>query len=114
MSAGNGGTYTVTVTSGGCSASTTTAVSVSVSPSGVAPTATVASACEGIAFGLNANIGLLNSSTNSADFAIPDNNTTGISSPIAVSGGFQANKVVSVSINITHPYVSDLDIFESS
>ncbi len=110
-STGDAGLYTVTVTTSGCSASTTTTASITTAPSGAAPSATVVSACAGAAFGLNANIGLANSSTNTANFSIPDNNTTGISSPIVVSGGFVANNVINVTLNITHPYVADLDIF---
>lgn len=105
------GTYTLTVVSGGCTSTTTTSVTVNSSPIGVAPTSSTASVCSGVDFNLSANIGVASSSSNTADFAIPDNNPTGISSPITVSNAFLASQVVSVTININHTYDADLDIF---
>ena len=105
------GTYTVTVTSGGCSASATTTVAINSGPSGLAPSASASSVCSGTDFNLNANIGIAASQSNTNDFAIPDNNTTGISSPITVSNSFLASQVLSVTMNINHTYVADLDVF---
>ena len=49
--------------------------------------------------------------TNSADYSIPDNNATGISSPITVSGrtGY-GSATTSISVNIVHTYVGDLKL----
>lgn len=44
---------------------------------------------------------------NSTDYAIPDNNTTGVQSPIAVTGSSPSG-TVSVQIAIVHPYIGDL------
>ncbi|WP_345779204.1 PKD domain-containing protein, partial [Lysobacter sp. CFH 32150] len=49
--------------------------------------------------------------SNTADYNIPDNNTTGISSPIAVSGRTgNAPTNASISVNVVHPYVGDLKL----
>jgi peptidyl-Asp metalloendopeptidase len=44
---------------------------------------------------------------NTANYNIPDNNTTGISSPISVSQSGSAG-TVSVNVNIVHTYIGDL------
>jgi large repetitive protein len=106
------GTYTVTVTNAGCSTTASTTLAVNVGPSGTA-TASAASVCEGSAVTLNANQYVLASVSNTTDIAIPDNNTTGITSNVSVSGtGLTAAQVVkSVLVNITHAYDADVDIF---
>jgi len=49
--------------------------------------------------------------SNTADYNIPDNNTTGISSPITVSGRTgNAPTNASISVNVVHPYVGDLKL----
>jgi len=49
--------------------------------------------------------------SNTADYNIPDNNATGISSPITVSGRTgNAPANASISVNIVHPYVGDLKL----
>lgn len=48
-----------------------------------------------------------NSYTNSTDFNIPDNNATGISSPINVTNG-GSSSTVSVKVDIKHTYIGDL------
>lgn len=47
--------------------------------------------------------------SNSGSYAIPDNNATGVSSPIDVvrSG---ASESISVSVNISHTYIGDLEV----
>lgn len=45
--------------------------------------------------------------TNDADYAIPDNNTTGVESPITSTRTGQSG-TVSVAVNIVHPYIGDL------
>jgi gliding motility-associated-like protein len=53
--------------------------------------------------------------SNSTSFAIPDGSAVGVSSPIAVSGivpvSIGATTIVSVCMNLTHTFDSDLDIF---
>lgn len=47
--------------------------------------------------------------TNNTDFNVPDNNTTGITSTIAVSGRTgNAPSTTQVAVNIVHPYIGDL------
>ncbi|MBL7915561.1 MAG: proprotein convertase P-domain-containing protein [Bacteroidia bacterium] len=106
------GVYTVVVTDAGCSSTTTTTVVVNSAPSGT-PTASSASVCEGGSVTLSANQFRKAVVQNATDFAIPDNNTTGITSTVTVSGtGLTAAQVVSsVLINITHQFNADLDIF---
>ena len=49
--------------------------------------------------------------SNGTDYNIPDNNTTGVSSSIAVSGRTgNAPSNASVSVNIIHPYKGDLKV----
>jgi len=107
------GTYTVTVTSGGCSASTTTSVTLNSAPSFIT-TNSASSVCAGAAVTLNASTGATASLTSNTAIAIPDNNTSGILSPITVSGyvpsGSPVSKLVSVNFNVTHPYVGDLRV----
>jgi hypothetical protein len=45
--------------------------------------------------------------TNSGDYTIPDNNSTGVSSPVSVSTPGNAGSVT-LDVNIIHPYVGDL------
>ncbi|MBI2379129.1 MAG: M20/M25/M40 family metallo-hydrolase [Gammaproteobacteria bacterium] len=44
---------------------------------------------------------------NTADYPIPDNNATGVSSPIAIASTGTATSV-GVEVNIVHPYIGDL------
>jgi gliding motility-associated-like protein len=50
--------------------------------------------------------------SNTNDYTIPDNNTTGVSSNINVSGlaGTVGNQLVNVLLNINHPNAADLNI----
>jgi subtilisin-like proprotein convertase family protein len=106
------GLYTVTVTDAGCSSTASTTVVVNDAPSGT-PTASPVSVCEGADVTLSANHFAKATTSNTTDFPIPDNNPTGITSTITVSGtGATASQLVSsVLINITHTYNADLDIF---
>ncbi|HYD80999.1 MAG TPA: proprotein convertase P-domain-containing protein [Paucimonas sp.] len=44
---------------------------------------------------------------NTADYAIPDNNTSGVSSPVSIATPGNAG-TVTVDVNIVHPYIGDL------
>ncbi|MBL7915560.1 MAG: proprotein convertase P-domain-containing protein [Bacteroidia bacterium] len=104
------GTYTVTVTNSGCSATTTTNVSYNPAPSGT-PSSSPATVCSGSSVALNSNLAVDFGSSNTTDFSIPDNNSTGItSSTLAVGSGLNANQVTSVKVNITHTYTGDLTL----
>lgn len=48
-----------------------------------------------------------NTFSNTTDYSIPDNNSTGISSPISVTNG-GSSSTVSVNVNIVHTYIGDL------
>jgi len=109
------GTYSVVVTNNGCSASNSTAVSILAAPVGVAPTASVASACQGTPFTLTSNAGMPNAQINSTSIGIPDASFLGaitpISSPITVANSFTASQVLSVRVNITHPNADNIDMW---
>jgi subtilisin-like proprotein convertase family protein len=70
--------------------------------------------CEGTGVTISATATGGNQFTNSGNatpnVAIPDNNTTGVSSPISILGigNVAANSIISVTLNITHPYVGDV------
>ncbi|MEP7170915.1 MAG: proprotein convertase P-domain-containing protein, partial [Bacteroidota bacterium] len=106
------GTYTVTVTQTGCTATATTAVSIKALPA-PAPTVNNSSVCPDVSVNLtsttNATI------NNNASFAIPDNNSTGASSPITLSGFLPATiatgTIKSVNFSINHTYDADLNIY---
>ncbi|HUM50579.1 MAG TPA: proprotein convertase P-domain-containing protein, partial [Chitinophagales bacterium] len=53
--------------------------------------------------------------TNTTDFPIPDNNTTGVTSTISVTGIapnlVSTNPIQRVCMNINHPFDGDLDVF---
>ncbi|HKR04200.1 MAG TPA: proprotein convertase P-domain-containing protein, partial [Bacteroidia bacterium] len=106
------GTYTVTVTASGCTATATTSAAIKALP---VPTASVSSAsvCPGSVINLTASPNA--TIRNNASFAIPDNNSTGGSSPIVLSGFSPATIVTgtikSVNFSITHSYDGDLTIY---
>jgi PKD repeat protein len=50
-----------------------------------------------------------NTYTNTNDYSIPDNNSTGISSPIDVTDGGSSSSI-SVDVNIVHTYIGDLTV----
>ncbi len=104
------GTYSVTVTNSGCSSTTTTSLTYNPAPSGT-PTSLPATVCSGSSVTLNSNLAVDFGSSNTSDFSIPDNNSTGItSSTLAVGAGLNANQITSVKVNITHTYTGDLTL----
>lgn len=105
------GTYTVTVNNSGCTSTATANIVVSQ----VAATATSSSSsvCAGTSINLSSTPLFSRANYNSA--SIPDNSSTGTSSPIVISGisGNLNNtsiKIVSVKINVSHSSDDQLDI----
>jgi len=105
-------------TSPGCNNDTTNTVTTTIASHGftLAPVAAPASVCPGNPVSLSANPMVENyNASGNVNVVIPDNNATGISSGLAVSG-MSGNlngttiRIKSVSVNISHLRVSDLDI----
>jgi len=111
------GTYSVTVGGSGCSA-TSLPISITVTPVTVNASATPTAVCLGQTVQLGATATSVGSTNqvvtlnNTTSLAIPDNNPTGASSTITISNinpiTLGANTIVSVSLNISHTYDSDL------
>ncbi|MBK7965001.1 MAG: proprotein convertase P-domain-containing protein [Bacteroidetes bacterium] len=112
------GSYSVTVSNGGSCSATSAATVVTVSQIPVTASTSSNSICAGDVIQLTSSAtagGTSNqivSLTNNAVFNIPDNNSTGISSPITFNNinpaTINSNTIVSVSLNITHTYDGDL------
>ncbi len=109
------GTHTVTYTynpGNGC-APYTFSKTITISTPSFSVAATPTAVCSGSTTTLTATSAQTTLTfSNTADFNIPDNNATGISSNISVSGlnGNVGNQLVNVTLNINHPYDGDLDI----
>ncbi|MGL2965739.1 Ig-like domain-containing protein, partial [Flavobacterium sp. XGLA_31] len=116
------GTYTVTLlvtaVPGGCQNAITQTVTVNPIPTVDAGTA--GTICSGNCITLSGTTNAVGSVapvsfTNSTSYAIPDNSTTGVYSPITVSGISPAvigsSSIASVCLNIAHAWDEDLDIF---
>ncbi|MBL0103694.1 MAG: proprotein convertase P-domain-containing protein [Bacteroidetes bacterium] len=114
------GNYTVS-TNCGSGVTTSQPITVTVNTVNMTVSATPSnSVCKGDAIQLNSSASSTGTqivpvtfSTNQPVF-IPDNNTTGVTSPIAVSGisptTLSANVLISVNLNLTHTYDGDLAI----
>lgn len=112
------GSYSVTVSNGTACSATSVATTVTVTPISITANATPSAICPGETVALTSSAsgsGTTNQQvafTNNTALAIPDNNATGVSSSITVSGinpaSLSTTSVVSVRLNITHPYVGDL------
>ena len=112
------GSYIVTVNTGTACASTSSAKTVTVTPFNVTATATPNATCPGDAVQLNSSapssgtINVATSFTNNSSVFIPDNNATGASSSVTVSGinpaTLSSTSIVSVTLNLTHTYDGDL------
>ncbi|MBP6511200.1 MAG: proprotein convertase P-domain-containing protein [Bacteroidia bacterium] len=112
------GNYSVTVGNGASCSATSAATTVTVSQIPVTASSSSTSICAGDIVQLTSSAsagGTTNqvvASTNNTVFSIPDNNATGISSPITVSNinpaTLNSNTIVSVRLNITHTYDGDL------
>lgn len=110
----NNGTYTCVVTdAGGCSGAPTVTVNLVPGPS--VSVSGAGSICTGGSLQLTANASIPgaggNNGTNSTAVAIPDNNTTGVSSSINISGSTNASSIIAVTIDsLTHTWDADLII----
>lgn len=114
------GSYSVTINSGTSCVSTSNPTTVTVTALPLTAAANPTTVCPGQSVTLNASSsssGTTNQVTafsNTNAYAIPDNNSTGISSPVSVSGinptTINSNTIVSVTVNITHTYTGDLQL----
>ncbi|MBI3520963.1 MAG: gliding motility-associated C-terminal domain-containing protein [Bacteroidetes bacterium] len=83
----------------------------------VSPTVTTAmtntTICEGASATLTVSAGPTQTFSNTSSYTIPDGSATGVSSPITVSGipGNAGSSLISINVNITHAYDSDLDLY---
>ena len=77
---------------------------------GVSSSASASVVCEGGLFNLNATPGGANE-TIAVSTSIPDNNATGLLSNVTLSNtAFLASDISSVSLNLTHTWVADLEL----
>ncbi|CAN1509283.1 Gliding motility-associated, C-terminal domain [Flavobacteriaceae bacterium] len=119
-------TYTATpTTSSGCAGIPQT-ISITVLPTPTANAGTGSTICAGSGSCVNLSGSVTNAASsvgpisfsNNSSYAIPDNSTAGVSSPIVVSGitpsVIGAGSIASVCININHTFDADLDIFLES
>ncbi len=112
--AGNAGTYTCLVTTAtGCTSTPTVVVALNASPTVSATGGT--GGCQGNPVQLTANATVPgqggNTGFNATAVAIPDNNATGITSNITISGSSSANALISVKIDsLIHTWDADLKI----
>jgi subtilisin-like proprotein convertase family protein len=115
----NSGTYTVSTTCG-ASVSTSSPVNITTRQLSVNASSVPAVICSGATVQLNSTVSSNAVVTNQTTFTnnqqvfIPDNFTTGVTSPITVSGinpgTLNSSSIISVSLNLTHTYDGDLII----
>jgi subtilisin-like proprotein convertase family protein len=114
------GSYTVTIDNSSPCPATSTPTTVTVSSLAVSATATPNSVCPGSDVQLNSTVSGSGTTlipvnfTNNTVVPIPDNNATGASSSVTVSGivpsTLATNSVAKVKVNITHTYDGDLTV----
>jgi gliding motility-associated-like protein len=109
------GTHTVTYTfapGGACPTYTFSKVFTVLSPT-VNTTMTSTTICEGASATLTLTGGYSQTFANTTTLTITDGSTVGVSSPITVSGipGNAGSNLTSLTINVTHTYDYDLDLF---
>ncbi|MFN8273672.1 MAG: PKD domain-containing protein [Flavobacteriaceae bacterium] len=111
-------TLLITAVPGGCQNSISQTVTVNPMPTASAGTGTTL--CSGACYNLSGStdaVGYLGTTTfsNNTSFAIPDGSTTGVFSPIIVSGitptTVSNTTIASVCLDISHTFDGDLDIF---
>jgi len=114
------GTYTVTTNTTSNCPSTSAPINVSINPLPVTATASPAAICSGGSAQLSTmatgSVSINDTVTfsNQTGSVIPDNDVNGVSSPVSITGiapaNLNPNSIISVTVNITHPNVSDLRI----
>jgi gliding motility-associated-like protein len=109
------GTHTVTYTfapGGACPTYTFSKVFTVLSPT-VNTAMTSTTICEGASATLTLSGGYSQTFSNNSALTITDGSTVGVSSPITVTGipGNAGSNLASLTINVTHTYDSDLDLF---
>jgi len=112
------GNYSVTTDVNTTCPGSSTPIAVTAQSVSVNVTPTAAAVCDGSSTDLVVSVpvpptGIVQTSfTNPGQYFIPDNNSTGVSSPITVSGVNPATlspgSVFSVNLNLTHTYTGDL------
>jgi subtilisin-like proprotein convertase family protein len=112
------GTYSITVDGGTSCPATSQLITVTTQSLPVTTTPVASNICPGQSTTINTNVttpttgNVQTSFTNNSSYFIPDNNATGVVSPIVVSGinptTLSSNVVVSVQLNLTHTYDGDL------
>jgi len=115
-----GGTYTCTVNNTSTCATASTPITVTVNSFPVTASANSANVCAGDPVQLNGSatssgtVTVVQTFSNNTAYPIPDNNSTGVQSPITVSGinptALSSGVVVSVNANITHTYDGDIEL----
>lgn len=115
-----GGTYTCTVNNTSTCATASTPITVTVNSFPVTASTSSANVCAGDPVQLNGSatssgtVTVVQTFSNSTTYPIPDNNSTGVQSPITVSGinpaTLSSGVVVSVNANITHTYDGDIEL----
>ena len=115
-----GGTYTCTVNNTSTCATASTPVTVTVNSFPVTASTSSANVCAGDPVQLNGSatssgtVTVVQTFSNTTAYPIPDNNSTGVQSPITVSGinptALSSGVVVSVNANITHTYDGDIEL----
>lgn len=114
------GSYSCTVNNASSCATTSVPVTVTVSSMPVTASTSAASICAGTSVNLTSTATGSGTATQTANFSnnstfnIPDNNTTGVTSAVTVSGispsTISSSTVVSATVNITHPYTGDIEL----
>lgn len=114
------GTYSCTVNNTSSCSATSAPVTVTVNNMPVTVNASSTNICQGASVNLTSSAtgsGTVNQPinfSNNTSVAIPDNNATGASSSVTVSGinpaTISATTVVSATVNITHPYTGDIEL----
>lgn len=115
-----GGTYTCTVNNSSTCATASNPITVTVNSFPVTASASTSNVCAGDPVQLNGSatssgtVTVVQTFSNSTAYPIPDNNSTGVQSPITVSGinpaTLSSGVVVSVNTNITHTYDGDIEL----
>jgi len=115
------GQYSVVTTSGNNCVGTSQPVTISINPMTVAASASASAICQGESVNLSATVSPVQYTnvplnfSNTGSYSIPDNNPTGVSSPVTASGinpaAIISSTMVSVTLNISHTYDGDLIIY---